>query len=75
MDGDNPCDARDPKCTCHPDDKPPLPCPRKYALTDCRNEATARKMATAMAVAENLHVENRMPEARRLLAAIQAMST
>lgn len=24
------------KCTCHPDDKPPVPCPRKYALTDCR---------------------------------------
>lgn len=23
-------------CTCHPDDNPPVPCPRKYALTDCR---------------------------------------
>lgn len=23
-------------CTCHPDDKPPRPCPRKYALTECR---------------------------------------
>lgn len=23
-------------CTCHPDDKPPVPCPRKYALTECR---------------------------------------
>ncbi len=23
-------------CTCHPDDNPPRPCPRKYALTECR---------------------------------------
>lgn len=23
-------------CTCHPDDDPPNPCPRKYALDECR---------------------------------------
>ena len=23
-------------CTCHPDDNPPVPCPRKYALEECR---------------------------------------
>lgn len=23
-------------CTCHPDDKPPVPCAKKYALSDCR---------------------------------------
>ena len=23
-------------CTCHPDDKPPQPCNRRYALTECR---------------------------------------
>ena len=23
-------------CTCHPDDNPPVPCPRKYALSECR---------------------------------------
>lgn len=23
-------------CTCHPDDNPPVPCPQKYALTECR---------------------------------------
>ena len=23
-------------CTCHPDDSPPVPCARKYALTECR---------------------------------------
>ncbi len=26
-------------CTCHPDDNPPRPCPRKYALSDCRAAA------------------------------------
>lgn len=28
-------------CTCHPDDNPPRPCPKKYALTDCRAAAVA----------------------------------
>jgi len=23
-------------CTCHPDDEPPKPCARKYALSECR---------------------------------------
>lgn len=23
-------------CTCHPDDLPPRPCPRKYAIDECR---------------------------------------
>jgi hypothetical protein len=23
-------------CTCHPEDNPPIPCPRKYALAECR---------------------------------------
>lgn len=26
-------------CTCHPDDNPPVPCPRMYALHDCRRAA------------------------------------
>ena len=26
------------KCTCHPDDNPPIPCARKYALHDCLKE-------------------------------------
>lgn len=26
-------------CTCHPADSPPVPCPRKYALTHCRMAA------------------------------------
>jgi hypothetical protein len=23
-------------CTCHPDDNPPVPCARKYALSECK---------------------------------------
>lgn len=26
-------------CTCHPEDAPPIPCPHKYALSDCRAAA------------------------------------
>ena len=26
-------------CTCHPDDNPPVPCPKKYALSECRKAA------------------------------------
>lgn len=31
-------------CTCHPDDKPPVPCAQKYALAECRVEALAEAM-------------------------------
>lgn len=27
-------------CTCHPDDNPPVPCPGKYALSECRAAAS-----------------------------------
>ena len=23
-------------CTCHPNDNPPVPCPQKYALSECK---------------------------------------
>ena len=26
-------------CTCHPDDKPPVPCAKKYALSECKESA------------------------------------
>lgn len=26
-------------CTCHPDDNPPVPCAKKYALTECKKAA------------------------------------
>lgn len=28
-------------CTCHPDDNPPVPCPQKFALSECRAAAPA----------------------------------
>lgn len=31
-------------CTCHPDDNPPSPCPRTFALTECR-EAELERLA------------------------------
>lgn len=37
------------KCTCHPDDNPPYPCAKKYALTDCKIE----EMASALERAEH----------------------
>jgi hypothetical protein len=39
-------------CTCHPDDKPPTPCARKYALRDCRIADVARRLHFAADVAE-----------------------
>jgi hypothetical protein len=32
-------DMSDRPCTCHPDDNPPVPCPQKYALSECRAAA------------------------------------
>ena len=26
-------------CTCHPDDNPPVPCAKQYALTECKKKA------------------------------------
>ena len=31
--------SEQPPCTCHPDDNPPQPCPKKYALSECRKAA------------------------------------
>jgi hypothetical protein len=31
-------------CTCHPDDNPPTPCPKQYALQDCRYVAEIIKL-------------------------------
>lgn len=32
-------------CTCHPDDNPPVPCPQKYALNECRAAAAPSRLA------------------------------
>lgn len=37
-------------CTCHPGDNPPVPCPRKFALHDCRISAL---LAAAIPFAEH----------------------
>lgn len=33
-------------CTCHPSDSPPTPCPRRYALSECREAAQAEAPAS-----------------------------
>jgi len=33
---------RDRPCTCHPDDNPPRPCPKRYAYSECVKAAEAR---------------------------------
>jgi hypothetical protein len=30
-------------CTCHPADNPPVPCPRQFAVKDCRRVAVLRE--------------------------------
>ncbi len=32
------------RCTCHPDDNPPVPCQKQYALSDCRNVAQITRL-------------------------------
>ena len=41
------------RCTCHPDDNPPRPCPQKYALTHCRAADIGRRMRHAITTAMN----------------------
>jgi hypothetical protein len=35
--------AVQPPCTCHEEDRPAGPCPRKYAASECRAAARARR--------------------------------
>lgn len=45
---DQPIANTDPrKCNCHPDDNPPSPCPRRFALRDCRIADVARRIRYA----------------------------
>ncbi len=32
-------------CTCHPDDSPPVPCARRYAINECRQAELTRLRA------------------------------
>lgn len=36
------------ECTCHPDDNPPQPCAKQYALEECRAMSYATTLATAL---------------------------
>lgn len=40
-------------CTCHPDDNPPSPCPRKFALTHCRAADLGHRLRHAITTAMN----------------------
>lgn len=42
-------------CTCHPDDSPPVPCPKKYALRECVAALTAERDA----LRDQVHAEQR----------------
>ncbi len=54
MENDNTAQVADPRsCTCHPDDEPPVPCPRKYALTHCRAADLGAKLRRAVTTAMN----------------------
>ena len=44
-------------CTCHPDDNPPTPCPRKYALGECREAAKAAPVQEPVAWIQPDHLQ------------------
>lgn len=41
------------RCTCHPDDQPPQPCPQKFALTHCRAADLGKRLRHAITTAMN----------------------
>lgn len=47
-------------CTCHPDDSPPVPCPKKYALREC---VTAH--AAAVSAADNAALRAELAQAMK----------
>lgn len=50
-------------CTCHPDDNPPVPCAKKYALSDCQatiSNTTERVELTLPWPARELHPNARL---------------
>lgn len=53
------------QCTCHPDDKPPVPCAQKYALTHCRAADLGKRLRHAIATAMNDDLSELGSEKRR----------
>lgn len=74
--------ARDTReCTCHPDDNPPRPCPRKFALSDCRKAAAqvAPEVVDLIEQWQNMTVDGHKLVAnantvRRFVAALTSLS-
>lgn len=68
-------DAGPSKCSCHPDDKPPVPCPQKYALTHCRAADLGRRLRRA--ISTSMNDDNSAPmteERKRHMDRLDAMS-
>ena len=53
-------------CTCHPDDSPPKPCQRKYALSECLNAALAEDR-----VADTGKTSDHFPDVSKMVATCQ----
>ena len=49
-------------CTCHPDDNPPVPCPKKYAITECRKAASRVPAKEQPGEQKWIAVEERLPD-------------
>ena len=63
------------RCTCHPFDNPPQPCPQKFALTHCRAAHLGKRLRHAITTAMNDdYTKPRSEEKQRLLDRLDAMS-
>jgi len=63
------------RCTCHPDDQPPQPCPQKYALTHCRAADLGKRLRHAITTAMNDDMSEPGTEKRKRLSdRLDAMS-
>lgn len=60
-------------CTCHPDDNPPVPCAKRYALTECK-AAAYEALRSRLAAQENAarQADERGDEAMRRAHAAEA---
>lgn len=64
-------------CTCHPDDNPPVPCPRKYALNECIAAALTARLEAAEDALLNLvwDCENKIGDPHTLRHAREAIDS
>ena len=60
------------QCTCHPDDKPPVPCEQSYAFRDCADAAEERYLRETLAMLQERYAKAVKPYIDRLVA-IHAM--